>query len=337
MAAPTAPVTAQSAVPGPSVGGAGARAPAGPTVSVVVPSYRRPDDLARCLTGLAAQDLPPCEVVVVHRVDDAGTRSVAGRFRGFVRCVGVAEPGQLAALRAGAAAAVGEVIAFTDDDAVPRPDWCRRLGEAFVPPGVGAVGGRDVVHHGSEIEDGSERRVGLVTGLGRVVGRHHLGTGPARDVQHLKGVNMAVRRGCLAFADGLRGQGAQVANDLAISLAVLGSGRRVVYDPAIVVDHHPAPRFDEDGRRSRSLRARSDAAFNQSYVVFSLQPRLRWRRLAYVVLWGDRDNGGVVRSLAARLRGETVLRGTFSPLLRAHFDAWGEARSRPLRLVPVQR
>lgn len=310
---------------------------AGPSLSVVVPSYRRPDDLARCLRALAEQEVPPSEAVVVHRAGDEDTRLVAQRFGPPVRPVEVAEPGQVAALRAGAAAAGGEVVAFTDDDAVPRPDWCRRLRSAFAAPDVVAVGGRDVVHHGDVVEEGSERRVGLVTGAGRVVGHHHLGTGPARDVHHLKGVNMAVRRGCLVFAEGLRGQGAQVANDLAISLAAGSSGLRVMYDPAIVVDHHPAVRFDDDGRQVRSLRARTDAAFNQSYVVFSLRPELRWRRLAYVLVWGDRDNGGAVRSLAGRLRGEAELRGTAGPLARAHLEAWREARSRPLRPVtPLQ-
>lgn len=304
-----------------------------PELSVVVPSYRRPGDLARCLQALAEQDAPPCEVVVVHRRGDERTRLLVERFGPPVVGVEVAEAGQVAALRAGAAASSGGVVAFTDDDAVPRPDWCRRLRAAFAAPDVAAVGGRDAVHHGPVVEQPSEPVVGVVTAAGRVVGRHHVGTGPARDVHHLKGVNMAVRRGCLAFGEGLRGDGAQVANDLAMSLAAGSSGRRLVYDPAIVVDHHPAPRFDEDGRHARSLRARTDAAFNQSYVVFSLRPELRWRRLAYVLVWGDRDNGGAVRSLAGLLRGETDLRGTAGPLARAHVEAWRQARSRPLRLV----
>lgn len=307
-----------------------------PTLSVVVPSFRRPGELARCLTALGCQELAPDEVVVVHRADDPDTSLAAQQFGEAVRCVEVSEPGQVAAMRAGAAAAAGQVIAFTDDDAVPHSDWCRRLREAFADPDVGAVGGRDAVHHGTQLEEGSEPCVGVVNAFGRVIGHHHVGVGPARDVDHLKGVNMAVRRTCLVFAVELRGIGAQVGNDLAVSLAVRSAGHRVVYDPAIVVDHHPAARFDEDGREARSVRARADAAFNQSYVVFSLRADLRWRRLAYVVLWGDRDNGGAVRSVAARLRRETELRGTFAPLLHAQLDAWRLARSRPLSLVPLE-
>ncbi len=41
-----------------------------PTTAVVVPSYRRPQLLAACLNGLAAQKHPPDEVVVVYRAED---------------------------------------------------------------------------------------------------------------------------------------------------------------------------------------------------------------------------------------------------------------------------
>ncbi|HET7489523.1 MAG TPA: glycosyltransferase family 2 protein [Acidimicrobiales bacterium] len=304
------------------------------TISVVVPSYRRPDDLARCLAALRRQDLPPSEIVVVHRPDDGDTRAVVEAFPGIKR-VEVDVPGQVAALHAGAAASTGDIVAFTDDDAVPHRDWCRRLADAFRSADIAAVGGRDIVHHGPVVESGRHRRVGLVTPLGRVVGHHHLGAGRARDVHHLKGANMAVRRRYLWFAVGLRGQGAQVANDLAMSLAARRSGTRLVYDPTILVDHHPAPRFDDDGRLARSIGARTDAAFNQSYVLFSLRPDLRRRRLAYVVLCGDRDNGGLVRSAVGLLRGERELRGTLGPLVRAHMEAWRLARTSPLHLVPA--
>jgi len=40
------------------------------TVSVVVPTYGRPDSLARCLTALAAQSRAPEQVVVACRADD---------------------------------------------------------------------------------------------------------------------------------------------------------------------------------------------------------------------------------------------------------------------------
>ncbi|WP_155836199.1 glycosyltransferase family 2 protein [Alicyclobacillus herbarius] len=49
----------------------GPNTPPSPSVSIVVPSYRRPRDLMRCLVGIGAMDEWPEEVVVVFLDDDA--------------------------------------------------------------------------------------------------------------------------------------------------------------------------------------------------------------------------------------------------------------------------
>ena len=50
-------------------------------ISVVIPSYRRPSDLRRCLGALTLQTRAADEVVVVLHGDDAETVDVAGEFR----------------------------------------------------------------------------------------------------------------------------------------------------------------------------------------------------------------------------------------------------------------
>jgi len=42
-------------------------------VSVLVPTYRRPTDLLKCLQALAMQEMPATEVLVVCRTDDQDT------------------------------------------------------------------------------------------------------------------------------------------------------------------------------------------------------------------------------------------------------------------------
>ena len=53
----------------------------GPRVSVVVPTYRRPELMARCLVALLAQELDPAayEVIVVDDGDTPETREVVER------------------------------------------------------------------------------------------------------------------------------------------------------------------------------------------------------------------------------------------------------------------
>jgi hypothetical protein len=48
-------------------------------ISVIIPSYRRCEDLDRCLRALARQQRPADEVVVVARADDAPTLALLSR------------------------------------------------------------------------------------------------------------------------------------------------------------------------------------------------------------------------------------------------------------------
>ena len=119
-----------------------------PRVSVIVPTYRRPELLVRCLAGIYGQVRPADEVIVVVRRTDVETldaltqsQSVLG---GVPTIVGVHEPGVVAALAAGFERATGDVIVLTDDDAVARPGWLATLLAHYADARVACVGGRDV-------------------------------------------------------------------------------------------------------------------------------------------------------------------------------------------------
>jgi glycosyltransferase involved in cell wall biosynthesis len=104
------------------------------SATVVVPTYRRPAPLARALAGLAEQADPgvPWDVVVV---DNDGTRAapvMAPDIGVAVRVVVEPSPGATAARRRGLAEAGGDVVAFLDDDVVPRADWLARLLEPIL-------------------------------------------------------------------------------------------------------------------------------------------------------------------------------------------------------------
>ncbi|HEX9117451.1 MAG TPA: glycosyltransferase family A protein [Anaerolineae bacterium] len=121
-------------------------------VSVVVATYRRNDLLRRCLAALAAQTLDPSafEIIIVDDGADPGTKALVEGSRGAgpadtpaVRylAVGGGPRGPAVARNLGWRAACGEIIAFTDDDCIPRPDWLA-AGVAAFTPGVIGVSGR---------------------------------------------------------------------------------------------------------------------------------------------------------------------------------------------------
>ncbi|MEO0683984.1 MAG: glycosyltransferase family A protein, partial [Cyanobacteria bacterium J06649_11] len=171
------------------------------SIAVIIPTYRRSQDLARCLKALQNQTRPADEVIVVVRDTDTETWSFLTAFDSKdlgLRSATVSITGVVAAMNTGLDAATADIVAFTDDDAAPHLDWLARIESHYLAnEQVGGVGGRDWVYHGTDLEDGSSRTVGQVHWFGRVIGNHHIGTGEAREVDVLKGVNMSFRRAAI--------------------------------------------------------------------------------------------------------------------------------------------
>jgi cellulose synthase/poly-beta-1,6-N-acetylglucosamine synthase-like glycosyltransferase len=286
-------------------------------ISCLIPSFHRERDLERCLTAILAQNRQPDEVLVVARAGDTATYHTVASWRERIplRLVEITVPGQVQALNAGLARCIGDVVVITDDDAAPRPDWVSRIEAHFVTDEkIGAVGGRDWVNENGVAEMGARRISGKILWFGRVIGNHHLGFGPARDVDILKGVNCAFRLAAIrpiGFDPRLRGIGAQVHNDMLACLSIRHAGWRIVYDPAIGVDHYPAPRFDRDQRNVFDARATADRAFNFRLALSAVSPP--WRRAA-AIFWhrivGTGEAPGCARVLVmlAKRDGQALLR-----------------------------
>ncbi|MEM9753030.1 MAG: glycosyltransferase [Planctomycetota bacterium] len=281
----------------------GAAVDDGLRATVVVPTFRRVASLRRCLDALDRQTRSPDETIIIVRREDESTRRSLeddpppDHLR--PRVLLVDEPGVIHAINMAIAAATGDIIAFTDDDARPWATWLERLARHFADPTVGGVGGRDWVFEDGQRQIGAEPRVGTLRWFGQLVGNHHLGVGPPRDVDALKGVNMAFRLD-LAKRVGvdprLLGEGAQVANEVTLSLPLRRQGWRIVYDPSIAVDHHPSVRHDIDQRQGHNPTATYNASHNVTLPILEHLPS--WR-LAAFALWatllGTRRHWGVAQ------------------------------------------
>jgi glycosyltransferase involved in cell wall biosynthesis len=226
----------------------GARPPAAPSasdVSVVVCTHRRPEHLQRALEAIAALAPSPREIIVVDNdPGDRDSRDIA--LAHGARYVRADRRGLGNARHAGAAAARGAFVAFTDDDCIPAPGWLAHLDEAFADPSVGVVTGpgfawRLTARSQREREDvasfvlGLERRTFDWTNLRPV----HAGAIGA-------GCNMTFRRAPLAdlgsvFAPELdAGTPTRSGGDLYALYRVLAAGLRAVYDPRGYVFHDHA-------------------------------------------------------------------------------------------------
>jgi GT2 family glycosyltransferase len=113
--------------------------------SVVVPTWRRPEQLRAALEALGALDYPTdrYEVIVV---DDGGgiDGEVAAAAGQNVRFVEQPHRGPAAARNRGAAEAEGDILVFTDDDCLPATSWLKALDEALAEHPGAAIAGRVV-------------------------------------------------------------------------------------------------------------------------------------------------------------------------------------------------
>ena len=103
------------------------------SVSVVIPTYRRPGSLDRALRSLLAMtDIPPGAEVVVVDNDAAGgaaktVSDLAANAPLPIRYVHEPAAGVANARNAGVLAARADLIAFLDDDETASPEWLARL------------------------------------------------------------------------------------------------------------------------------------------------------------------------------------------------------------------
>jgi glycosyltransferase involved in cell wall biosynthesis/GT2 family glycosyltransferase len=279
-------------------------------ITVIIPTYRRPVDLIRCLEALKRQTRSPAQVIVVIRDSDTATWTALRSFAVEnlpLQTVKVQVPGVVAAMNLGLEAAHGEIIAFTDDDAAPRSDWLARIEAHFLQNDrLAGVGGRDWIHaddylETDQSETDSREVVGRVQWFGRVIGNHHLGVGKARSVDVLKGVNMSYRKTAIAhlqFDPRMRGTGAQVHFEAAFCLALKRAGEQLLYDPLVAVDHYPSQRFDEDQRHTFDPIARANAVHNETLLLLEhFSPMQQLIFAIWAVLVGTRDAMGIVQWL----------------------------------------
>jgi cellulose synthase/poly-beta-1,6-N-acetylglucosamine synthase-like glycosyltransferase len=114
-----------------------------PAVSLIVPAYDEEEVIAEKVGNALALDYPRERLQVIV-ASDGSSDATAERARaaGADLVLELPPAGKVAALNAGAEAATGEVLAFSDANSVWAPDALRRLVAPFADPTVAYVCGQ---------------------------------------------------------------------------------------------------------------------------------------------------------------------------------------------------
>ena len=115
-------------------------------ISIIVPTYQRFELVLQALESLQKQTLQDFELLVVDNAADATLANAIKEFNQSARIPAIyipeAQLGLHNARHAGARAASGQVLVFTDDDATFAPDWLEAYQRSFEQyPAMVASGG----------------------------------------------------------------------------------------------------------------------------------------------------------------------------------------------------
>ena len=206
-------------------------------LSLVVCTRNRASQLSECLAALERLvPVPGWELLVVDNASTDDTATLLAQYRGPLPLRAIHEPraGLGAARNRGWRAACGELIAFTDDDCYPHPDFLREIVAAFgESDSIGFVGGPVMLHAPQHV------RMSIKESL--VHERFPAGSFIPAGAIH--GANFAFRKATLERIDGfdeMFGAGAPFvsAEDTDALGRALMAGWSGVYTPRIVVTHN---------------------------------------------------------------------------------------------------
>lgn len=129
-------------------------------VSIIIPTYNRPDLLKQCLGSLFLLDYPRYEIIVIDDGSSISLKEEYGQLHNpNIHWITQPHQGVSVARNRGVAAAQGEIIAFIDDDCLAQPSWIRYLVEPFHDGRVYGVSGRVIYVREGHIPEPFERPI----------------------------------------------------------------------------------------------------------------------------------------------------------------------------------
>ena len=261
-------------------------------ISVIIPTYRRRDSVARALEALAQQTLPPnaYEVIVVIDGSLDGTHELVMDFPAVYALRALWQPnrGRAAACNAGIRAAAGVLLVLLDDDMEPALDFLAahlrahsddaRLGVLGAVPVLVEPSSPPVVAYiGAKFDEHLEK-------LAR--------PGHAFKLRDFYSGNFSIRREIM-LAVGLFNEAFKIYGneDLDLSLRLARKGVRLVYSPAALARQHYTKDFAglardtiAKGRTAVLLASKHDGAFDDLKLNTYREGSRRWRLLRATLL-----------------------------------------------------
>ncbi|MCS4185186.1 glycosyltransferase family 2 protein [Salinibacter ruber] len=241
--------------------------------SVVIPTYQRPDDLARCLEQLkpGAQTLS-FERYEVTVTDDEGegsaTQALVREQYPWAKWVPGPGQGPAANRNRGADYAEGEWLVFTDDDCVPKPGWLEAYAE------TGSKSPSLDVMEGVTLPDGPRESLAWQAPINTEGGR-------------LWSCNLAVRSDCFSTLGGFDTDYPFALEDLDFRARVFNSEVEWEFEPRAAVVHPWVERTTLELFRRQVKEAKGWRVFARKHPAYIREFRLGYLIAEAKQIWED--------------------------------------------------
>ncbi len=199
-----------------------------PKVSVIVCSYNGGQTLEACLRSLKKIDYPDYEVVVVDDGSTDHTKEILSHHP-WVNAIYQTNHGLSVARNVGAAAATGEIIAYTDSDCMADPDWLYYLVGTLLSGNYAGVGGPNI---SPPAQNWHQACVAAAPG-----GPSHV---LLTDVvaEHIPGCNMAFYRWAFEKVGGFDPEYRKAGDDVDFCWRLQQEGEVIAFSPSAIVWHY---------------------------------------------------------------------------------------------------
>jgi cellulose synthase/poly-beta-1,6-N-acetylglucosamine synthase-like glycosyltransferase len=204
-----------------------------PSVTVVIAAYNEAGRIERKLRSVLAQDYAGRLTIIVASdgSDDGTVAIVAGLDQPDVRVLDLPRSGKAAAIGAAVAEADGDILVLSDANSIFAPESIRLLVRPFADPEVGGVAGNQVYVRGDDVD---------AIAVGE---RSYWDFDRAMKLAQSRAGNVIAGTGALYAIrrDLFRPIPPGVNDDFFLSLAVIDSGYRLVFQPGAVAYEPVSP------------------------------------------------------------------------------------------------
>lgn len=235
--------------------------------SIIINTYNRGSHLNDAILGLSELDYPDYEVIVIDGPSTDNTEEVLAGWRDRIKIGKCDQPNLSMSRNVGIQMASGDIVAFIDDDAVPHPQWLKRLAVHYADPGVGGAGGFTIDNTGVryQVRKTVCDRFGNAFFPNDYFDERQLSFPGSPFYPSLLGTNSTFRLSSLREIGGFDHVFAYLLDETDICLRLTDRGYKIVYEPNALVYHQFAPSHIRS--RNRIAKTLYPSAVSKSYFI----------------------------------------------------------------------